>query len=305
MIKPMLAQIGKKPDLSKKGYFFEPKLDGTRAICTITPRQITFINRRNNNITRRYPEIVNELREVINAERCILDGEIVVYDDKGNPSFNLLQKREQVDKLFEIELRSSEYPATYVVFDILDLNGKSLLSLPLVKRKEILDGVVQNGKHVEKIYSTENGKALWKEVVKRKLEGVMAKPKASLYHAGERPPVWLKIKYLKTLDCVIAGYTHEKRIISSIAVAAYRNGKLHYLGRVGTGFTEEFLKDLHKKLKRVSKPSVVNPPRHPIFWVKPELVCEVEFLELTKRLELRAPSFQRLRYDKPVKECIF
>jgi DNA ligase D-like protein (predicted ligase) len=300
---PMLAKLGDKKDLSKKGYLWEPKLDGTRAICYVN-KEIKLINRRGRNITYRYPEF--DFRKNIDAKNCILDGEIIVYDKKGNPNFNLLQSREQLDKKIMIELRSKQYPATYVVFDILMKDGRSLIDIPLIKRKEILDDMVSDGKGIQKIFFTKDSRKLWKEVTKRKLEGIMAKNENSKYYPGRRVPPWLKVKYLKTIDCIIVGYTHRKRIISALAVGVYSEGKLIYIGRVGTGFTEEFLENLYEKLEKIEikKAPVEYSGKETIHWVKPLIVCEVRYLQFSKDKIMRAPAFLRLRFDKLPKECI-
>lgn len=303
MIKPMLCQTGTKSVLAKKNFLFEPKLDGTRAIAHASKTSVRLINRRGKNIAYRYPEIAEELKK-LPAKKCVLDGEIIVYDAQGNPDFSLLQRREQVERKALIEIRSKQFPATYVVFDILEYEGKSLLGEPLHKRKAWLNRALNELSHVEKIFATPNGKDLWKKIIKRKLEGVIAKKADSKYYSGKRVPVWLKIKNTKTTDCVIVGFAQEKRIISSLCLAAYDDNKLRYVGRVGTGFTEEFLEELHKKLKplKVKKSPVQNPDPKCV-WVKPKIVCEVEYLELTKQKILRMPSFKRLRNDKPLREC--
>src|SRR3989339_873786 len=133
-IQPMLCKRGDKNDLDKPNYIFEPKLDGTRAICYIN-KEIELINRRGINITKRYPEF--NFRQNVNSS-CILDGEIIVYGKDGMPNFNLLQKREQLEKEILIELRSKEIPATFVVFDILMKDGKNLINYPLKERKKRL-----------------------------------------------------------------------------------------------------------------------------------------------------------------------
>ena len=307
-IAPMLCKIGSKGDLKRKDYIFEPKLDGTRAICYFSKRRIDFVNRRFKNITYRYPEIVEELKKCLKAQQAVLDGEIIVYDEQGLPDFNLLQKREQIEKPWIIRLRSQQIPATYVVFDILEKNNKSLINLPLWERKKILEKIIKPNKRVEIIFYTINGQRLWKAVIKKNLEGVVAKPKNSFYFPNQRI-AWLKIKYLKTVDCIIVGYTQEKRIISSLALALYRNNDLIYIGRVGTGFASDFLKNLYALIKKkkleVKKTLVANPPKVKIHWLKPELVAEIEYLELTTGNELRAPSFKRLRIDKPPKDCLW
>jgi len=308
LYKPMLAEQGSERDLARKGYIFEPKLDGTRAICYLNNESITMINRRGRDITYRYPEF--DFSGKVKAKTCVLDGEIIVYDADGNPDFNLLQGREQLDNKIMIELRSKENPATYVVFDILMKNGKDLTHLSLKDRKRILDRTILESKDgfntIQKIFFTKNGRSLYRIIRKHKLEGVMAKDINSRYYQGERVPAWLKIKYVKTIDCIIVGYVQEKRIISSLALALYDNGKLRYVGRVGTGATEEFLERLYEKLEaiRVKKPYVEYSDSKDIKWVKPRFVCEIKYLNFTKKGKLRAPVFLRLRDDKPLRDCV-
>lgn len=299
---PMLCKIGTKNDLKNKKYFFEIKFDGTRAICYFKNNKINLINRRNNNITHRFPEF-KQFVNLIKTE-CILDGEIIVYNKRGLPDFNLLQSRDQLDKAFLIEIRSKELPATYIVFDILERNGKSLIHLPLTERKQILKSTIKNNSTLEECVHTEKGQQLWKHVIKKHLEGVIAKEKNSYYQPGKRSNQWLKIKFLKTVDAVIVGYTHEKRIISALCLAIYKDNNLFYIGKVGTGFRMPFLEDLKKKFTKISKVPITNPPKtNDITWVKPKFIAEVEYLEFTKKQHLRVPSFKRLRYDKPIEEC--
>jgi bifunctional non-homologous end joining protein LigD len=302
---PMLALPAGRDSLKKEGFIYEPKLDGTRAICYLDEKGIRLINRRGNDITGRYPEF--SFSKEIKASSAVLDGEVVVYDKNGNPDFHLLQRREQVGKKAVSEIRSKELPATYVVFDILEKDGKSLTGLPLSERKKILDETVTDGKHIQKIFYTENGPGLWEQIEKRKLEGVIGKDRTSEYYPGVRAPVWIKIKYLKTIDCVIVGYTSEKRIISALALAVYSQGKLRYIGRtVGKGFTEGFLKELHKELVPLEQKEapVKYEGGKDIHWLQPKLVCEVTFLELSHDIIMRAPVFLRMRYDKKPEDCI-
>jgi len=303
-IAPMLAKLGDKEDLYKESYIYEPKLDGTRAIC-YKNGVIKIVNRRDKNITHKYPEF--HFAQKIKAKSCILDGEIIVYDKDGKPSFNLLQKRDQLANKLLIEMRSETYSATYVVFDILMKNGKSLTNFPLSERKKILQETIIPGNHIETIFYTKNGKDLWREVTKRKLEGVMAKYEQGSYYSGKRTGSWLKIKNIKSIDCVIVGYTKKIRVISSLVLGVYYEKKLRYIGKVGTGFTERFLQTLHGLLKplETTKPTVKYTGKTKIIWVKPKLVCEVEYLEITKSGKLRAPSFIRLRDDKLPEECFW
>jgi DNA ligase D-like protein (predicted ligase) len=301
MYRAMLASPGKEEDLDRDGYVYEPKLDGTRAFC-YKEGGIRFINRRDRDITERYPEL--DVSSSIQARDCVLDGEIVVFDDAGNPSFRLLQKREQTSPSV-YHLRSRQHPSTYVVFDILMLDGQDLTSLPLSERRIILENVVTEGPSLRKIVQTMEGRKLWKLIMDRGVEGVMAKRMDGRYEQGVRSQHWLKIKTTLTVDCVVVGYSHEKRAISSLALALYENDVLVYVGRVGTGFTEDQIEHMVRILEPLSidVPPVVNVPEHDLSWVKPEMVCKVEFLEMTINGHLRAPSFRGLRYDKPPKDC--
>ncbi len=133
----------------------------------------------------------------------------------------------------------------------------------------------------------------------------MAKRMDSPYEPGRRSSSWLKIKALKTVDCVIVGFTSEKRAISALAIGLYFDHELTYIGRVGTGFTEKFLNELRTILDNIviEEPPVRNVPKHPIIWVRPELVAEIEYLLMTKDGHLRAPSFLRMRTDKDPRDC--
>lgn len=299
--RPMLAKLGDEKDLKREGYIFEPKLDGTRAICYFDGKEIKLINRRDRNITHRYPEF--GFAKLLKRP-CVLDGEIIVYK-KGLPNFNLLQKREQLEKKFLIETRSKEYPATFVVFDILESDGKNLTKLPLSERKKILDKAFRENKRLQKIVFTKDGAKLWKAVKKKNIEGVMGKKFDGAYFEGKRRADWVKVKFTKTMDCIIVGYTTGKRVISALVLAAYYKGKLKFVGKVGTGFTVEFLRDLHGKLEKIrtDKKEVETDLREKIYWVKKKYVCEAKYLELSKNKIMRAPVFLRLR-DKALKECV-
>jgi len=304
MLAPMLAKIGSISDLKRAGWIYEPKLDGTRGILIKQGSKARILNRRKKWIEWRYPEIIKDAKKI--KESFVLDGEICVLDSKGRPDFNLIQSREQTDNKLKIKLLSKELPAIYYVFDILSLDSKDLTNKPLRERKKILEKVLPDLEHIKRIFWTKDGPALWKVVRRKKLEGVMAKKLSSKYYAGKRSSAWLKIKFLKTIDSIIIGYTQEKRIISALALGVYSQGKLIYIGRVGTGFSEAFLKDLYKKLRQIKSKKAPAPysGKEKIIWVRPKYVCEVKYLEISKKKILRAPVFLRLRKDKLPKECI-
>ena len=302
MRRPMLAFHGSKSDLARKGFIFEPKLDGTRALCYKDGKHLRFINRRDHEMTARYPDF--DFADLIGAKTCVLDGEVVVFDGQGNPSFRLLQKREQAAPGM-YALRSGQHPATYVVFDILEIDGRDITGLPLLERKKLLETTVKEGAHLRRIVYTPDGQKLWDLIYPKGIEGVMAKRVDGSYEEGKRSASWLKIKTVVTIDCLIVGFTHERRSISSLALGVYVGRDLRFIGRVGTGFTEEFLANLRKTLDGISipDPPIVDPPDNETEWVRPEIVCEVEYLEFTTNYHLRAPVFRRLRDDKRPEEC--
>ncbi len=301
----MLAKIGTEKILDAPGYIFELKLDGTRAMLIKEGEKIRFVNRRGYNILRRYPEL-QEIGKRVICDSCWLDGEIIVYNSQGLPDFHLLQLRDLTESSVDIKIRAELYPATYVVFDIVEKDGHNLRNLVLMERKRILKEVVEENSRIQVIPFTEEGRKLWDLVKKLNLEGVMAKRKDSLYREG-RQDDWLKIKYFKTIDAVIVGYTPGKgkreNTLGAILLALYENHSLRFIGKVGTGFDETLLRHLLSRFKKEDGPNVVNPPDYEVIWVKPELVCEVQYLEVTKDMKLRAPSFKRLRMDKSPRSC--
>ncbi|MDI6825782.1 MAG: non-homologous end-joining DNA ligase [Candidatus Aenigmarchaeota archaeon] len=313
-IKPMLAKLGSREDLKRKDLIFEPKLDGTRALLFKKDNSIKIINRRNMDITYRYPELLETINN-ISANSATLDGEIIVLDKTGKrPDFYRLAEREHVDSKLRIEILSKEMPATYVVFDILSVNNRDLTNLLLLERKKILKEVVSESTRINLCFFTENGEELFKVVKKQRLEGVMGKVKDSLYLIGKRSEYWLKIKSLKTLDCIICGYTvgtgWRQKYFGALILGCYYQNKLRYVGRVGTGLDEKGYAELTEKLQKLKtdKCPFKEKPELPLdiipVWVKPKLVCEVKFMNLSKNKIMRAPSFIRLREDKSLKDCL-
>ena len=315
LIKPMLAFPAEPFD--SKEWIYEVKFDGTRTIAYIDcdKKKVKFLNRRLNYFEFRYPEL-HSIWKNCDCEKIILDGEICVFE-KGKPNFYKLAEREHVDQKVRIEILSREMPATFIVFDILHLNGKDLIDLPLIERKEILKEKVSEGNNLLlSVFVKEKGKKLFEEVKKQGLEGIMAKKINSIYEIGKRSKNWLKIKSLKTIDAIIIGYTTgigKREEIGSLILGIYYDNKINYLGKVGTGFSEEELNKILEKLEKikVEKCYLENfdereldlPEKRKAIWVKPKYVCEVKFLELTEDKRLRAPVFVRMREDKLPEEC--
>lgn len=306
----MLAKVGNKEIFKLNGFIFEPKLDGTRVLIYKKNNDIKLINRRDRDITYRYPELLCIWKN-IKAKECVLDAELVVLNKKGLPDFNLLQQREQLENKTFIELRSKQLPATLFVFDVLELEGKSLLEKPLQERKKVLQNLITASPFIVLCPWTKNGKILWQQALKMGLEGVMAKKIGSCYEQ-KRSEAWLKIKKFNTIDTIIVGFLPgkgtRKNTFSALLLAVYHKDrkKFIYVGKVGTGFDQTTLEKLTKLMKKLKtdKPILENQYKYKnVTWIKPELVAEIKFLELTKNKELRAPSFLRLRFDKKPQEC--
>ncbi len=313
-IKPMLAFPAKPFD--SEDYIFEIKYDGTRTISyvDVENKSVRFLNRRGIYFEWRYPEITKVLLESVKANKVILDGEIVILVD-GKPNFWKLQEREHTDDRMRIEILSELYPATFIVFDILYKDGEELISLPLMKRKEILKEILNESERVKiSEFIVGEGTKFFQKVKELGLEGIMAKKKDSPYLIGRRSEYWLKIKVLKTVDCVICGYTKgegaREKYFGALVLGCYEDGKLRYIGRVGTGFDESDLKALKEKLDKIR---ITSPPfdifeeepnvKEKMIFTKPIYVCEVKCMEVTKDKKLRAPVFLRLREDKNPEEC--
>lgn len=292
----MLCMLGDTHDLTHKGYIYEPKLDGIRAICYMGPKGIKLITRNGIDITHQFPEF--KFAKNIKAISCVIDGEIVTYDKKGHSDFNLLQNR-----------AISGIPATFVVFDILEKNGKSLIDLPLSERKKILESTLKDGNGLEVVFHTTEGKKLWKAAKKFHLEGVIAKKLDEPYYPDTRVNHWIKIKFTKELECVIIGFTQDKRNVSSLALGLYKRGKLYYVGKVGTGFDEGDIADLYKKFQTALAKEclAVNCETAPngIIWVKPKFVANIKYFQMTRDKRLRGPVYLHLRTDKKPSECTF
>lgn len=289
-MKPMLATPGTVDLLDRQDYYFEAKLDGYRALCFKKTR-LKFTSRNGIIITHKYPEF--DFFDDLEAEECILDGEIVVYNENGIPSFELLRNREE-----------NGLTATYVAFDILYLNGNPLLSSPLYARKKILDKVVKESEHLQVSFYTKKGRELWNTAKKKSLEGVMAKKDDSSYELGERSDSWRKIKLSHDIDCVILGYTQEKRSLTSLALGLYDGDRLVFSGKVGTGFDEKTMAELKSKLDEIKVDKPIVETEEGVIPVMPVLVALVNYFEVTKAGKLRAPVFIRLREDKDPLECV-
>jgi bifunctional non-homologous end joining protein LigD len=308
-IVPMMARTATLPR-DDEHWAFEVKWDGVRAICHSEPGRLRLHSRNLLDITPRYPE-VGRLNRALSHHRAVLDGEVVALDAEGRPSFGALQRRMHVSSETAVRRLAKETPVTYVIFDLLWLDGRSLMDLPYSERRarlaelELGDG----GRWRVPDYVVGHGEQLLAATEKQGLEGVIAKRLDSTYEPGRRTPSWLKIKNTSRQEVVIGGWVpgdgkRRDRIGALLAGVRDDDGSLRHIGRVGTGFTEAELDRLAEKLRPLERedspfaPGGPKIPRGAVF-AEPELVAEVEFREWTDGGQLRAPSYKGLRDDKP------
>jgi len=332
-LEPMLATASPRLP-GDDGWAYEIKWDGIRALAFVGADRLRIAARRGADHTPRYPELA-ALTGALGGREAILDGEIVAFDDSGRPSFQLLQRRMGLSTEATIRLRAAETPATYVAFDLLWLDGRSLMAEPYERRRAALAELGFDGPNWQApAHHIGDGERLWQAVRERGLEGVVAKRIESPYRPGKRSREWLKIRYRRGQELVIGGWmpgegTRGGRVGSLLvghwdatADEAERLGRaqrLVYAGGVGTGFTQETLDRLTAALEPLRRDdSPFELGEDPVVkyrqrarsrgagpvWVEPQLVCEVEFTEWTREGTLRQSAFKGLRDDKDPRDVV-
>ena len=303
--KPMLARPAETP-FSSDEWIFEVKWDGIRAISYLKG-ELSIRSRNQKELTGNFPEL-SELKDL--ARDTVLDGEIVVMKD-GKPDFQTLIQRKQNTNPADIRYMSGKFPATYIIFDILEKDGEELLDIPLMERKEILKNSVKEGNFVvQSMFVEGTGVAYYQAALEKGLEGIIAKKKQSSYEPGKRSNNWLKIKEANTCDCVIFGYTkgegNRKKAFGSLILGLYDMAGPVFIGKVGTGFSQEDMENMKQVLDkfRVEEETLpgVDMDRE-ITWLRPNVVCEVGYQSITEDGKLRIPVFKRFREDKDPLEC--
>ncbi|MCW2968799.1 MAG: ligD, partial [Solirubrobacteraceae bacterium] len=300
-IAPMLATAGPLP-ADDGGWAFEIKWDGVRAIAHSEPGRLHFASRNLNDITPRYPEL-SKLNRALSSHRAILDGEIVAFDADGRPSFSALQSRMHLTSESQVRRLAKSHPVSYVIFDLLWLDGHSLLREPLEARRARLGELGLSGERWQSPdYVEGRGAEMLAASREQGLEGIVAKRLDSLYEPGRRSRAWIKVKNVRREDVWIGGWMpgegrRRDRIGALLVGLPDGESGLAYAGRVGTGFTDEELDRLAKLLGPLetdrSPFSGKGVPRAAVF-VTPTLRCCVEFVEWTRDGRLRAPSYKGL-----------
>jgi bifunctional non-homologous end joining protein LigD len=298
---PMLAQQGKGIPQPEPDYGFEIKWDGMRAVVYSQPGRLRIEGRRLNDITSQWPEL-RRMNRALHSHQAVLDGEIVAFDAEGKPSFQRLQRRMHITGESTIQRTAKAVPATYVAFDLLYLDGHSLLDLPYEERRTKLEELDLNGPHwrTPPSYRGE-GQALLEATKQQGLEGVVAKRLDSPYHPGQRTRCWVKVKNKQLEEFVVGGWLPGEREIGAVLLGRRDNGRFRYAGRAGSGLKETDVEQLKQHTtERDSSPfeGDPKPPRGSKF-VDPELRAEVEFSDWTDDGVLRHPTFKRLLVEKP------
>jgi bifunctional non-homologous end joining protein LigD len=314
-LEPMLAKPGKLPE-NYDDYGFEIKWDGLRAIAYIAAGGITVQSRNRKEITAQYPELA-ALAAALGRRRVVLDGEIVALGEDGRPSFASLQHRMGRKSVAAIEKLAVTIPVSYMIFDVMYLDGDMLLEQPYRHRREVLRSLELEGQWWRTPLSRAGeGPAMIAASKGVGLEGVVAKRLDSRYEAGKRSGAWIKIKNQHRQELVIAGWIpgggRRSGKVGAILTGYYdvsadeatQRGwpqRLVFAGKVGTGFSDltlDRLREAFAALHSSTSPFAEEPPYKDAVYIEPSLVGEFEFTEWTQHHTLRHPSFKGLRTDK-------
>ena len=304
IVKPMLATLVDEP-FDGPDWLFEVKWDGYRVIGLIDNDEVRLLSRNSKSFTEKYYPITEALSKW--NTRAVIDGELIVVNNKGISDFGALQNwRSEADGNLKM-----------YVFDLLWFDGRDLMKMPLIERQSILKEILPAGDDTIRVSQVfpENGIEFFHAAEKLGLEGIIAKKAGSHYMPDTRSREWLKIKVHKRQEVVIGGYTLNEggKLFSSLLLGVFENGNLQFVGKVGTGFTDKLRKELLNLFNPLiirsspfqSEPDVnqpsrfrPDPPKAKAVWLKPELVCEVSYAEVTSDGVFRHPSFKGLRDDK-------
>jgi bifunctional non-homologous end joining protein LigD len=299
------------------GWLLELKLDGIRAIAVKNGERVQLFSRLPRDLSAEYPHLIEALRK-LPAKQLVADGEIVALDEKGHSSFQLLQNRKR--ETFQSNA------IRFYLFDLLNFNGVDLKQEPLFKRRQLLEALLKKATGPLRLSASLDAPVseVWREVVGRGLEGVIAKQRDSAYEPGRRSGAWLKIKTQTEQEFVIGGYTPPegtRKYFGSLIMGYYKGHDLIFTSKVGTGFDFATLHSLHQRFQkyRTAACPFANLPTQRVgrfgqgitksdmahcVWLRPKLVCQVRFMEWTSDGALRHPVFLGLREDKKAADVV-
>jgi bifunctional non-homologous end joining protein LigD len=312
-VAPMLATAGSVP-ASDVGWAYEFKWDGVRAITYVDAGRVRAQSRGDKDLTAGFPEL-RDLAASLGGHRAVIDGELVAFDDAGRPSFGRLQRRLNLTSAAAIDRRADEVAVTYLAFDLLYLDGESLLDQPYDDRRRRLDALALAGEAVATppVFRDTPGGDVLAAAEAGGLEGLVAKRRDGRYRPGERSADWIKVKIIKTQEVVIGGWTggegERSGSLGALLLGVHDDeGALRYSGKVGTGFDARARRDLLERLRPLESArspfvEALSPAETArAQFVRPTLVGEVAYSEWTAGGHLRHPSWRGLRPDKNVAE---
>ena len=310
---PMLAGGNGVPP-NPSGYQFEPKLDGQRILVVASPAGVVVTNRRGGEITGTYPELAG-MAEALAPHAVVLDGEVVAFNEKGQASFQRLQRRMHVIQPSDGLLVDT--PVAFVAFDILWLDGELLVDRPQTERRRVLDSLGLKGRAWQTAPVLDaTPEELLEACRQAGLEGFMAKKLDAPYSVGRRSTAWWKVKCGRRREFVVGGWSSgqgsREESIGSLALGCYDTAdgegqRLFYVGQAGSGLNDEMIRQLQKLFGQIELPAspFVNPPPLKLHFVRPMLVVEVAYTEVTEAGTLRQPSIKGLRTDVIANEVTF
>jgi bifunctional non-homologous end joining protein LigD len=313
-VEPMKAKL--VDSMPSGDWIYEIKFDGFRALALRGGSEARLLSRNEKDLGGKFPEVMDSIL-ALEVRDAIIDGEIVALDEKGRSSFQLLQA---------FEMGQERPPIFFYAFDLLRLNGKELIELPLEERKAMLEKLLKDPPGVIRYSASidDAGQDLLDKAREFGVEGLIGKRVGSRYEPGKRSGAWIKLKLQQQQEFVIGGYTDPegtRKFFGALLVGVYEDNKLRFVGKVGTGFNEELLCSLYAKFKKIPSevcPFVNLPEKRSgrygqgvtpselkrCHWVEPTLVCQIKFAEWTRDDRLRQPVFLGLREDKDPKEVI-
>jgi len=284
-------------------FLFQVKWDGVRIMAEVNHGQVSLTSKHGKDKTEQYPEL-QVLAQCLKDQTALLDGEVVVLKG-GKPSFPSVMKRDQSHSQ-NIRYLQDLLPINYMVFDLLYLNGQDLRNEPLEFRKSQLDELLLNQPALYQIEDFPSGKTLFAAVENMGMEGIVAKRRGSPYSLGKNHKDWLKIKCRRQQVCLIGGFTLRGKIVNSLLLGIFQDGRLTYAGKAGSGLTatqQELLAELLPKLQIKNSPFVnLTSPNKGYYYVRPQLGVQIEFLEWTEEMNLRNPVIKGFLEINP-EEC--
>lgn len=300
------------------GYLFEPCFEGIRVLIYKDRGNMAIFNKNKKDLITLYPEML-DLPAQIKTKSCILDGILIVFNENKLPDSRLLQERE-LSSQSKAKAKSRKFPATVIVFDILEKDDESLINEPLKSRKLILREVIENGQHLTLAPYTLHGKDLWKQIESQKLDGMIAKEMNSRYFPNGKNWSWLKINNLNQTDAVIAGLMKKGNLddFFGIILAKYhkKTDSFKYVGKITENLDKKTISHINSRLKSLSTETAILSKEdieklnnagtnlQDIIWLKPILITKIRYKENVNN-EIVLASILRLRNDKNAKDCVF